>query len=147
MRKYIFKSGIIVHCAAIDRTNSSRKKITRALTFYYFLKHENLPKEENIYVCQFYFDSSCLKRDFRVSSISHPLYFIHFCVGIEYRFCVNIHFFSSLWNELPGISKRRLLTKNAVPKIFSYMKATQKRKTTERRQTCLTKHQLIDDAV
>ena len=73
------------------------------------LKCNNLPKEENIYVCHFHFDISCFKRDFRVSSIFQPLYFIHLCVGIEYRFCDNIHFF------LPFT-------------IFLYMKPTQKRK-------------------
>ena len=40
----------------------------------------------------------------------------------------------------------RLLTENAVPTIFSYTKPTQKRKATERRQSCSTKRQLIDDA-
>ena len=46
-----------------------------------------------------------------------------------------------------GISTRRLLTENAVPTIFSYTKPTQKGKTTERRQSCSTKRQLIDDVV
>ena len=46
-----------------------------------------------------------------------------------------------------GISTRILLTENAVPTIFSYTKPTQKRKTTERRQSCSTKRQLIDDAI
>ena len=46
-----------------------------------------------------------------------------------------------------AISTRRLLTEDAVTTIFSYTKLTQKRKTTERRQNCLTKRQLIDDAI
>ena len=33
------------------------------------LKRENVPKEENICMCHFHFDSSCFKRDFRGSSI------------------------------------------------------------------------------
>ena len=57
------------------------------------LKRENLPKEENIYVCFFHFDNSYFKRDFWLSSIFQPFYFIHLYVGIEYRFCDNIHFF------------------------------------------------------
>ena len=43
-------------------------------------------------------------------------------------------FFSSLQNELLGISTGRLLTENAVPTIFFYTKPNQKRLTTERRQ-------------
>ena len=57
------------------------------------VKRENLPKEENMYVCHFHFDSNWIIRDFRVSSIFQPLYFMHLCVGIEYRFCENIHIF------------------------------------------------------
>ena len=45
------------------------------------------------------------------------------------------------------ICTRRLLTENAVPTIFSYTKPTQKRKTTESRQSCSTKCQLIGDAI
>ena len=45
-----------------------------------------------------------------------------------------------------GISTRRLLIENALPTIFSYTTPTQKRKTTERRRSCSTKRQLIDDA-
>ena len=113
------------------------------------LKRENLPKAENIYLHHFHFDNSCFKRGFRVSSIFQLLYlyFIHLCVAIGYRFCGNISFFSSLRNELLGISARRLLTENAVPTIFSSTKPTQKRKTTERGQSCSTEHQLIDDAI
>ena len=50
-------------------------------------------------------------------------------------------------DELLGISTRRLLTENAVKTMFSYTNATQKRKTTERRQSCSTKRQTIDDAI
>ena len=57
------------------------------------MKRENLPKEENMYVCHFHFDSNWIIRDFRVSSIFQPLYFMHLCAGIEYRFCENIHIF------------------------------------------------------
>ena len=57
------------------------------------LKRENSPNKGNIYVCHFHFDSRCFKKDFRVSSIFQPLYFIHLCVGTEYRFFDNIHFF------------------------------------------------------
>ena len=60
---------------------------------------------------------------------------------------IDFTFFSSLQNELLGISTRRLLTENVVPTIFSFTKPTQKRKTTERRQSCSTKRQLIDDAI
>ena len=89
----------MVHCAAIDCTNSSGKKNDESISFFKLpkdperkkleiskLKCENLPKEENIYVCHFHFDSSCFKRDFRVSSIFQPFYFIHLCVDIDYRF-------------------------------------------------------------
>ena len=46
-----------------------------------------------------------------------------------------------------GISTRRLLTENAVSTIVSSTKPTQKRKITERRQSCSTKRQLIDYAI
>ena len=46
-----------------------------------------------------------------------------------------------------SISTRRLLTENAVPTIFLYTKSSQKTKTTERRQSCSTKRQLINDAI
>ena len=96
----------MVHCAPIDCTNSSSKNNDESISFFKLpkdperkklwiskLKRENLAKEENIDVCHFHFDSSYCKRDFRVSSIFQPLYFIHLCVGIEYRFCDNIHVF------------------------------------------------------
>ena len=96
----------MVHCAAIDCTNCSSKKNDESISFFKLpkdperkklwiskLKRENLPKEENIYVCHFHFDSSCSKRDFRVSSIFQPLYFIHLCVGTECRFCDKYTFF------------------------------------------------------
>ena len=149
----------MVHCAAIDCTNGSSKKNDESINFFKLLKdperkklwisklkREKLPEEENIYVCHFHFDSSCFKRNFRVYSIFQILYFIHLCVGIEYRFC-DINFFSSLQNELLGISAKKLLTENPVPTNFSYTKSTQKRKTTEIRQSCSTKRQLIDNAI
>ena len=46
-----------------------------------------------------------------------------------------------------GISTKRLLTENAVSTIVSFTKPTQKRKITERRQSCSTKRQLIDYAI
>ena len=98
MRKGIFKSEITVHCPAIDCTNSSGKKDDESISFFKLpkdperkklwiskVKCENLLKEENIFVCHFHFDSSCFKRDFRVSSTFQPLYFIRLCVRIEYR--------------------------------------------------------------
>ena len=62
MRKDIFKSEIMVHCAAIDCTNSSsNKKNDESISFFKLpkdperkklwiskLKSENLPKEENV---------------------------------------------------------------------------------------------------
>ena len=45
-----------------------------------------------------------------------------------------------------GISTRRLLTEIAIPTIFLYTKPTQKRKT-DRRQSCSTKCQLINDTI
>ena len=45
------------------------------------------------------------------------------------------------------ISTRRQLTENAGPTNFSYSKPTQKRKATEKRKSCSTKHQLIDDTI
>ena len=81
MRKDIFKSEIMVHCAAIDCTNGSSKKNDESINFFKLpkdperkklwiskLKREKLPEEENIYVCHFHFDSSCFKRNFRVYS-------------------------------------------------------------------------------
>ena len=83
----------MVHFVAIDCTNSSSKKNGESIGFFKFakdperkklriskLKRKNLPKKENIYVCHFQFDSNCFKRDFRVSGIFQPLYFIHLCV-------------------------------------------------------------------
>ena len=69
----------MVHCAAIDCTNSSSKRKDESISFFKLpkdperkklwiskLKRENLPKEENIYVCHFHFDATYFKRDFRV---------------------------------------------------------------------------------
>ena len=50
------------------------------------LKHENLLKEKNIYVCYFNFDINCFKRDFRVR-----LFFNHFILFI-YVLELNINF-------------------------------------------------------
>ena len=69
----------MVHCAAIDCSNSSSKKNDESISFYKLpkdlnlkkiwitkLKRENLPKEKNIYVCHHHFEQCYFKRDLQV---------------------------------------------------------------------------------
>lgn len=69
----------MVHCAAIDCTNSSSKKNDENISFFKLpkdsrkniwiakLKRENLPKDENVYVCHLHFEEASFKRDLKVS--------------------------------------------------------------------------------
>ena len=68
----------MVHCAAIDCTNSSSKKNDENISFFKLpkdirkkiwiakLKRQNLPKDENVYVCHLHFEEACFKRDLKV---------------------------------------------------------------------------------
>ena len=69
----------MVHCAAIDCSNSSSKRNDEKISFFKLpkdinlkkiwiakLKRENLPREENIYVCHFHFEEECFQRDLKV---------------------------------------------------------------------------------
>ena len=105
MRTDIFKSEIMVYCAAIDYTNSSSEKNDESKSFQTCkrprkveimdlkIKTRKVTERREYPRVSFSFDSSCFKRDFRVNSIFQPLHLKHLCVGIEYRFYDNIHFF------------------------------------------------------
>ena len=70
----------MVYCAAVGCSNRTyRQKTDEKISFFGLpsdenlrkrwisnLKRENLPKLENVHVCQFHFDDSSFKRDLKV---------------------------------------------------------------------------------
>ena len=75
----------MVNCAAIDCSNItiSNKKKNESISFYKLpkenarrklwiskLNRENLPKDENIFICHMHFEDHCFERDLRVSSLN-----------------------------------------------------------------------------
>ena len=82
----------MVHCAAIDCTNSSSKQNDDRLSFFKLprdpnrkkiwiskLKRKHLPKEENVFVCHHHFEDSCFQRDLRVRILSDFFIFSFLC--------------------------------------------------------------------
>ena len=72
----------MIHCAAINCTNSSSKKSDNTFCFFKLPKSPNrrkvqvanlkraiLPKDENLRVCHEHFEENCFQRDLRVSYI------------------------------------------------------------------------------
>ena len=93
----------MVHCAAINCTNSSSKKSDSTFSFFKLpkdpnrvkvwlakLKRANLPKDGNLHVCHEYFEENCFQRDLRVSYI-----FLICCLLAKYvpeRISETMHF-------------------------------------------------------
>ena len=91
----------MVHCAAINCTNSSSKKSNYIFSFFKLpkdpkrrkfwiakLKKANLPKDEN--VCHEHFEENCFQRDLRVNYI-----FLIGCLLAKYvleRISATMHF-------------------------------------------------------
>ena len=82
----------MVHCAAINCTNSSSKRSDNTFSFFKLpkdpnrrkvwiakSKRANLPKDENLHVCHEHFEENCFQLDLRVKylgentlEIPHP---------------------------------------------------------------------------
>ena len=72
----------LVHCAVLNCTKSSSKKIDNTFSFFKLLKdprrrkkliaklkRANLLKDKNLHVCRKHFEENCFQRDLKVSSI------------------------------------------------------------------------------
>ena len=85
----------MVHCSAINCTNSSSKKSDNPFSFFKLpkdanrrkvwiakLKRANLPKDEHLRFCHGHFKKNFFQRDLRVSYI-----FLIGCLLAKYVFC------------------------------------------------------------
>ena len=107
----------LVHCAVLNCTKSSSKKIDNTFSFFKLLKDSrrrkkliaklkraNLLKDKNLHVCRKHFEENCFQRDLKVSSI-----FLITCLSPKYvlgHISLTLHFTLILrcsgyfWNHL-----------------------------------------------
>ena len=93
----------LVHCAVLNCTKSSSKKIDNTFSFFKLLKDSrrrkkliaklkraNLLKDKNLHVCRKHFEENCFQRDLKVSSI-----FLIACLSAKYvlgHISLTVHF-------------------------------------------------------